>query len=161
MSLKDRIRYAANPEPRCPAVLLLDTSSSMEGAPINELNKGIAVFKENILKDNTAKKRVEIAVITFGDEPKLIHDFSSIKDFEPPQLETRGFTPMGQAIELAIEMVANQKSIYKSHGISYYQPWLFLISDGEPTDDYSNAAKQVRKAAAESKLCFYAVAVKT
>ena len=32
--------FADNPEPRCPVILLLDTSASMQGGPITELNEG-------------------------------------------------------------------------------------------------------------------------
>lgn len=164
MSLLDSINFAANPEPRCPVILLLDTSDSMSGHPIQELNEGIAVFKKNIEDDDTAKKRVEIAVIIFGGEPAIIHPFSTIEKFTLTQLTSQGMTPMGRAIELALDELEKRKNDYKKNGIAYYQPWLFLITDGQPsdynTDHWSNAVTKVRKATAESKLSFYAVAVK-
>ena len=56
--------FADNPEPRCPCVLLLDNSWSMNGHPMAELNHGLAAFKEELLADSLAAKRVEIAIIT-------------------------------------------------------------------------------------------------
>ena len=53
--------FADNPEPRCPCLLLLDTSGSMKGAPIEELNAGIQVFKDELSADPMASKRVEVA----------------------------------------------------------------------------------------------------
>ncbi len=58
--------FADNPEPRCPCLLLLDTSGSMSGAPIAELNAGIQAFKDELIADEIAIKRVEVAVVTFG-----------------------------------------------------------------------------------------------
>ena len=58
--------FAENPEPRCPCLLLLDTSGSMLGAPINELNAAVTAFKDDLLSDTLATKRVEVAVVTFG-----------------------------------------------------------------------------------------------
>ena len=58
--------FVANPEPRCPCLLLLDTSGSMHGRPIEELNAGLRVFKEELASDAMAMQRVEVALITFG-----------------------------------------------------------------------------------------------
>jgi len=60
------VEFADNPEPRCPCVLLLDTSGSMGGAKIAELNKGLQTFAEELHSDAMASKRVELAIITFG-----------------------------------------------------------------------------------------------
>ncbi len=60
------VEFAENPEPRCPCILVLDTSNSMKGPRIQQLNEGLAVFKKQLAEDSLAMKRVEIAVITFG-----------------------------------------------------------------------------------------------
>src|SRR5260221_5240699 len=86
--------FADNPQPRCACVLLLDTSGSMGGLPIIQLNEGIRVFKDELLSDSLAAKRVEIAIVTFGPVT-LESDFQSISNFYPPQLKADGGTPMG------------------------------------------------------------------
>ena len=158
-NLQDRIEFATNPEQRCPVVLLLDNSFSMSGEPINELNEGITLFKDSILRDEVAGLRVEIAIITFGNQAKLVHDFATISHFKPPELSANGSTPMGEAINLALDVLEERKKVYKSNGIPYYQPWVMLITDGAPTDDYKGAAQRVRAAASQRKLSFYCVAV--
>jgi hypothetical protein len=58
--------FAENPEPRCSCLLLLDTSGSMAGEPIAQLNQGIKVFNDEVRADRLASLRVEVAIVTFG-----------------------------------------------------------------------------------------------
>jgi uncharacterized protein YegL len=160
MSLElDSVEFADNPEPRCPVVLLLDTSGSMSGAPMQQLNAGIATFKQEVSQDSVASLRVEVAIITFGPV-QLIQDFVTIDQFNPPYLNVTGATPMGEAIQLGLNQVESRKATYRNAGIQYYQPWVFLITDGEPTDSWQSAAQQVRQATDAKKITFFAVGVK-
>src|SRR5215470_15956174 len=106
--------FAENPEPRCPCILLLDTSGSMKGEPITQLNDGLVTFKDELAADALAQKRVEGALITFG--PVQIHsDFQTVDLFQPPRLETTGDTPMGAAILQALTFLEQRKQIYKAN----------------------------------------------
>jgi uncharacterized protein YegL len=135
--------FVGNPEPRCPCLLLLDTSGSMNGRPIDELNAGLRVFKEELTSDAMAMQRVEVAVITFGPV-RVVSDFQSADTFQPPTLSVTGDTPMGAAILQGLEMLEARKSTYRHAGIGYYRPWVFLITDGAPTDAWQSAAEKVR-----------------
>ncbi|MBD2777609.1 vWA domain-containing protein [Iningainema tapete] len=151
--------FAVNPENRVPVILLLDTSGSMSGEPIQQLNRGIAAFKEDILKDTQASLSVEVAIVTFGPV-QLIQDFVTIDNFTPPRLEAEGVTPMGEAIEYALlELLEDRKATYKANGIQYYRPWVFLVTDGAPSDNWQMAAQRVREAEANRRLSFFVVAV--
>jgi len=174
--------FVDNPEPRCPCVLILDTSGSMNESkqpsgrltpvqrvlhdsgpldairPIDELNTGLAAFKEELIADELAIKRVELSLITFGPV-KIVTDFLSPDLFRPPRLNAEGDTPMGAAIEKGIELVRDRKIAYRQNGISYYRPWIFLISDGEPTDKWNNAADLVRAGEQSKAFAFFAVGV--
>ncbi|NJO93889.1 MAG: VWA domain-containing protein [Hydrococcus sp. RM1_1_31] len=151
--------FVENPEPRCPVILLCDTSGSMSGEPINALNAGLAAFKEDVYKDEIASLRVEVALVTFGPV-KLAQDFVTIDNFIAPNLKADGGTPMGQAIESALDLLETRKETYKNNGIQYYRPWVFLITDGAPTDNWLNAAQRVREAENQRRLLFFAVGVK-
>lgn len=153
------VEFAENPEPRCPCLLLLDTSSSMKGEPIAELNDGIVCFKDELMADEMAVKRVEVAVINFGPV-NVANDFQTADEFQPKELKPSGHTPMGEAIERGIEMIKKRKTVYKENGISYYRPWIFLITDGAPTDKWHNAAKLVKEGEEEKAFMFFAVGVK-
>jgi uncharacterized protein YegL len=150
--------FADNPEPRCPCVLLLDTSLSMGGAPIAQLNDGVRTFKNELLQDPLATKRVEVAVVTFG--PVTVEsDFHTVPHFNPRYMDTTADTPMGAAISMGIDMVARRKKEYKDAGISYYKPWIILITDGAPTDEYARAAAKVREGEAGKSFAFFAIGV--
>jgi uncharacterized protein YegL len=151
--------FASNPEPRCPCVLLLDVSGSMGGAPLNELNAGLAVFKDELAADALAMKRVEVAMVTFGPT-KIEMPFTSASTFYPPTLSAQGDTPMGSAIMQALDLVKERKSEYRANGISYYRPWVFLITDGGPTDAWKAAADAVREGEASKQFAFFAIGVK-
>lgn len=151
--------FLENPSQRCPCLLLLDVSGSMSGAPIAELNAGVNVLKEELTADALAAKRVQVAVVSFGPV-ETVTDFVDASMWCAPVLQAKGGTPMGGAIEYGLAMLERQKSHYRTNGIPYYRPWVFLITDGEPTDDWRNAARMVREGESMKKFKFFAVGVR-
>jgi uncharacterized protein YegL len=151
--------FALNPEPRCPCLLLLDVSGSMSGEPIMELNEGLKAFRDELLADELASKRVEVACITFGPV-NVATEFETASVFQPPWLRALGDTPMGAAITSGIELTRLRKETYRANGIAFYRPWIFLITDGAPTDAWQKAAKQVKDGEAQKAFAFFAVGVK-
>lgn len=155
--------FSANPQPRCACVLLLDTSGSMHGARIDALNRGLKVFKEALMQNNLARKRVQVAIVTFDDNVEVIQDFVDAEQFNPPALKAPGSsTNMGSGIQKALDIIQARRTIYKNYGIQYYRPWLFLITDGFPTEQDSiveQAARRVKEEEQGKKIVCYAVGV--
>lgn len=150
--------FADNPEPRCPCILLLDASGSMSGAPIAALNQGLKIFEEELKSDSLAAKRVDVAIISFGPV-QIETDFIEAMNFTAPELMASGATPMGSAIETALQLLKDRKAQYRANAISHYRPWIFLISDGAPTDAWSNAAQLIKIGEEKKEFIFFSVGV--
>jgi uncharacterized protein YegL len=161
--LEDAIEFAENPEPRCPCVLLLDTSGSMQGAPIDALNEGLKAFRDEIVQDPLASRRVEVAVVTFNNEVSVVEDFITADAFQPPTLSAAGQTHMGNGINRALDLLQQRKARYRANGVTYYRPWVFLITDGEPQgeppDAIETASQRVRAEEDAKRVAFFAVGV--
>jgi uncharacterized protein YegL len=153
--------FLENPENRCPVLFILDVSASMQGTPMEALNEGLAEFKFDVEQDALASLRVEVCLVTFGAIVKTLQPFVTIDDFTPPVLTPAGRTPMGEAIEMGLEVLAERKKTYHEQGIGYYRPWVFLITDGAPTDldIWEEAVRKVHHLEQENRLTFFPVGV--
>jgi uncharacterized protein YegL len=161
--LEEAVEFAENPEPRCPCVLLLDTSGSMAGEALRALQSGLETFKFDLLLDDLAKKRVEVAVITFDAQIQIVRDFTTADQFIPPTLTAQGNTRMGAAIHEALDLVEARKRLYRSYGISYYRPWVFMITDGEPEGEsegvVQRAIQRIQTEEDQKRVAFFSVGV--
>ncbi|HEX8361647.1 MAG TPA: VWA domain-containing protein, partial [Longimicrobium sp.] len=161
--LEDAVEFADNPEPRCPCVLLLDTSGSMQGAAIQALNEGLRVFRDEVSADPVAARRVEVAIVTFDSEVTVRQDFVNPDAWTPGTLEAEGLTHMGEGIQKALDLVEARKSRYRSNGIAYYRPWVFLITDGAPQGEseavVEAATRRLHDEEAARRVAFFAVGV--
>jgi uncharacterized protein YegL len=157
----DQVEFAENPDPRCPCVLLLDVSSSMQGPSITALNEGLKAFQQEVSRDVIAARRVEVAIVTFASEAKTVQDFVTVDQFAAPELTALGQTHMAAGIEMALDLLEQRKVTYRQNGVAYYRPWLFLITDGAPLGEPESAVDAAReRLLAEqrvNKLAFFAV----
>lgn len=161
--LDEAVEFAENPEARCPCVLLLDTSGSMQGTPIDALNEGLRAFKEDLMKNSLASRRVEVALVTFDSDVKVAHEFVTADTFEPPTLTAQGLTRLGGGIHLALDIIQERKALYRANGVAYYRPWIFMITDGEPQGEPESIIEQVkqriREDEANKRVAFFCVGV--
>jgi len=155
--------YAENAEPRCPSLLLLDVSGSMQGEPIKQLQEGLEVYRDQLFSDGLAKKRVEVAVMTFGGKVDLVQTFATVDAFTTPKLEIMGDTPMGQAVVEGLQYLQQHKALLRQNGVGCFRPWVFLITDGAPTDKNSHfwqeALQKVKEGEQKNSFSFFAIGV--
>lgn len=149
-----------NPTPRCPVILLLDTSGSMEGDPIDELHLGLEQFIKETSEDETASMSVEVEVITYGGgNVEVAVPFSPIYDVKVPELTACGNTPLGEALELANSELAQRRRLYRQSGTSSYKPWIILMTDGMPNDEWEEPAEQMKKLGEQNKLTYIGIGI--
>ena len=147
--LDDR-ELAINPNPRVPIVIALDTSGSMIGNKIDELNKGVNLFIDTILEDEITRFSADIAILTFGQNVNKVLDFGDAENIKLHQLTAGGGTPMGGAVLEALSMLEDRKKQYKKNGVTYWQPWLIVMTDGAATDGSMQLVDKVKEAAVKT-----------
>jgi uncharacterized protein YegL len=150
-----------NTEQRTPLVLVLDRSGSMAGAPIDQLNAGLKLLESELKGDAIAAKRVRLLVIQFGgmDTAEAVGEWQDAMDYTPLGLEPMGTTPTGTAVDLALARIEEEKANFRQAGVAYTRPWLFLMSDGQPTDDWEGAAERCRQAELANKVAVFPIYV--
>lgn len=152
-----------NPTPRIPVVICLDTSQTMQGAPIDDLNKALKHFYKAIFENDDSKYSAEICVISFGGDIVVQSGFKLVNEKENIILEADGKTNMGQAIHKALDLLEERKEIYKKCGTPYYQPWLVTITDGNTCDENQNiiqtALNKCNKLESAGKLVVFPIGV--
>lgn len=168
--LSDMVEFADNPEPRCPVVLILDTSGSMHGPPIDALNEGVQTFRKELEKDPLAALRVEVAAIIY-DGPdgsrdmtsvRLIQDFTTVDKFNLAKLRALTGNHEAKAVHLALDTIEERKRSYRESGIGYYRPWIILIADGgltESEEDIRTASERLKKAERDKQVAFFTIGV--
>lgn len=150
-----------NPSARVPCVLLLDTSGSMQGTPIADLNDALRRFAQDLSEDKGLQLSLELSVMTFGPV-RQVSDFTPASAFVAPTLTADGpDTPMGAAVLSALEKLQERKDFYKGQRVSYHQPWLVMITDGQPTDpeNMPSAKIRIRDLESQRKLVFIAAGI--
>jgi uncharacterized protein YegL len=155
------VNYATNLSQRTPCILVLDASASMGSKTssgqtrIELLNDGISAFHQALNDDEIALSRVQVAAISVGGDThnaELLMDWTDASDFQPFELVAGSSTPLGAGTILALRTIKSQKKILRQHGISYTRPWIFILTDGDPTDneDVWDAACEEAREAEES-----------
>lgn len=135
-----------NPTTRVPVCLCLDTSGSMDGDPIEELKSGVKLFYDSIRDDEIALYSAEVCIVTFGGDAHCVADFSGLeRQTGTPPLIANGITPMGEAVNLALDLLEQRKQEYRDQGVDYFQPWLVLMTDGEPNGSPSELERAIQR----------------
>ena len=149
---------------KCCVALVLDTSSSMAGDSIDQLNFGIQSFIREIMADKpNLGQKLELGIITFDttvtrvSEPKL----AEFTNFKP--LTVNGTTMMVDGIREGIKMVGQRKEWYKATGQPYFRPWVIMITDGDPDSDQQGElpklAMEIRQGMDDEDFWFMAIGV--
>lgn len=140
-------------------VFLLDTSGSMSGNPIRDLNAGLNRFKEEVCKDKQTRDILDIAIVEFNSTHRVVQEFVPVEYMNEVKLDASGGTVMAPAIETALNMVNDRSKFYRTSGTVPYKPWVILVSDGAPGDDISYAIKRIKDMEEYGKVSFRSLGV--
>ncbi|RFA31567.1 VWA domain-containing protein [Alkalilimnicola ehrlichii] len=156
------VAFSDNTNQRTPCVLVLDGSTSMLGPAIDQLNAGLKTLERELKKDPTTALRVQLLIIRVGgyDKAEVVSDWVDAIDFHAPTIEANGTTPLGKAMDLALDKVAEQKARYDANGISSTRPWIMMISDGAPNDHgWQKIAARCRDAERAKQVAIFPIGV--
>lgn len=152
-----------NPTPRVPVSLCIDISSSMTGDKIRELVRGVNVFYDAVEEDDDAHDAAEISIVGFNSGATLIQDFASVDQAERiSTLSPAGLTYMGEGVNLALNTLEDRKAMYSGSGVLYYQPWLVLMTDGQPNGSQAELERAIQRVVAmvtAKKLTVFPIAI--
>jgi uncharacterized protein YegL len=154
------VQLQDNTSERTPCIIIVDGSASMSGDPILQLNQGLVQLEKELKADATASIRVQLLIIRIGDldSVDVLTDWTDAINFTAPVVMANGSTPLGKGALVALDKIVEQKRAYDHNGISSKRPWLFLISDGAPTDpDWEAAAQKCQDAERSNKVVVFPI----
>jgi uncharacterized protein YegL len=129
---------------RRPVYLLLDTSASMHGAPIQAVQQGVHLIHRELLNNPHAIETVFLSVITFDSTAKQIVQLTSVEQFTPPVLKAEGNTALGAAITLLDQALDRELRPNIEGRKGDYRPLIFLLTDGAPTDNWKEPVARLK-----------------
>lgn len=130
---------------RLPVYLLLDTSGSMWGDPIEAVKNGVQVLLSTLRSDPYALETAYLSVITFDSEAKQIVPLTEVAQFQMPNIEATGCTALGDALQLLADKVDAEVVKTTPEQKGDWKPLVFIMTDGVPTDDITCGLEAVRK----------------
>lgn len=138
---------------RLPVYLLLDTSGSMYGEPIEAVKNGVQTLISTLRGDPYALETAYISIITFNSTAQQVTPLTELSAFQQPQIEASGCTALGEALTLLSQKVDTEIVKTTQEVKGDWKPLVFLMTDGEPTDDLQKGLIEFKKIRYDCSLC--------
>jgi len=130
---------------RLPVYLLLDTSGSMYGEPIEAVKNGVQTLVSTLRSDPYALETAYISIITFNSSAQQIVSLTELSAFQSPQIDASGCTALGEALALLANKVDSEVTKTTAEIKGDWKPIVFIMTDGEPTDDLHKGLSELKK----------------
>lgn len=130
---------------RLPVFLLLDTSGSMSGEPIEQVKNGVQMLVSALRQDPYALETAYLSVITFGSSAHEAVPLTELAAFQVPSLNASGATSLGAALELVANVASTALAKTTASAKGDWKPMVFIMTDGAPTDDWKQGLQRFQK----------------
>ena len=130
---------------RLPVYLLIDTSGSMYGEPIEAVKNGVQVLVSTLRQDPYALETAYLSIITFNTSAQQLTPLTELAAFQQPNIEASGCTALGEALSLLASKVDSEVTKTTAEVKGDWKPLVFIMTDGEPTDDLNKGLSEFQK----------------
>lgn len=142
---------------RLPVYILLDCSESMIGGPIEAVQGGVEMLLRQLRSDPHALETAYVSIITYHATAQQVVPLSELSEVRAPQLAARPGTSLGAALRLLGDCIRREVRKTTVDRKGDYRPIVFLLTDGQPTDDWESARDAVGRTPGARIANFYAI----
>ncbi|MFA8299567.1 MAG: VWA domain-containing protein [Hyphomicrobiales bacterium] len=121
---------------RLPIYLLIDVSGSMEGEPIEAVQKGIENLVAELRKNPYALETAYLSVITFSSKAVVESELTELMMFNAPKLQAYGLTSLGDGMRVLCQQIESEVRVSTMLQKGDWKPLVFIMTDGSPTDNW-------------------------
>lgn len=146
-------------EARIACAIVVNTSANMV-ANAQALQDAVVELVDEIKVDAVLRNRVDLCLITYDDDPRIVQPFNPNHFFALPHFnQCKGIASTHKAIRFALDTLNERKEVYRNNCVPYILPWLWLFTDGSSDDPDNGSFDELLQLQNMRKLSFYAVGI--